>query len=592
MDQVDFTSVLVDLGTLAATVSQASEALAAAAVALAEAAQAISDASLVADNYHLSKDSLDVAPHTDIPKKPDSSKETEVGEDPQSQADQHGTHTPIMLKPYVFTWGLKVHRDLRITSQSEPNNLVVSPSLSIISISSESSNEEEPATLVSHPNEPLAAPQLLQHDTGDDLVELHATPGPELNNKRNITRLLETMKSHPTIPPGQNYIYLDRPSEVLAFIAYMALQANIIICVLPDHHLGTYPEMLKSLTNAKMHRIDTPEQLKYVSAKLTTTNASHNIFFTPCNKFVRNAARLFYALSPDCVLHSGQPSSVYYQKILSPLSPTVKSCLMIIRGEYFNASVYGAERYPDAVVNTCFAPNSPFQLLRQVSSQLLLEASSPTPFEREVSEPRPKVLRPEPTNIASKIPQSREQKVAPGPLPIGHYYIMLDQESDVDIIPIITCIALKSKKVICHIPGDKSLAGYQKLIKSIAEVNVLIPTSMKGKKLKAITNTLKTEKSGILLRPVAKDWSSFLSKSLVDSLVHCGAPADVTAYATECKLKVERSYLILTKSQYSSIQSKLSGQGIKKHPQIRVSDNTRAGTLQFDLQQGVIAQLS
>ncbi|KAL5634364.1 hypothetical protein ACGC1H_002430 [Rhizoctonia solani] len=283
--QVDFASAPVDLGDLATTIAQASEALTAAALALAEAAKPISNASPVLDDYHLSNVSLNTAPYSDMPEKPESINKAEVSEHSLSQVADH----------------------LKDKSQSEPNNLAVSsPTLSVISIWSESSCGEEAGPFVNYPmvNEPLAAYQLSPHNTDDDLVEPHATPGPELNSKRwdsslelrwnsmppvrstkvsrpvssrlqpNTTRLLEIMKSHPTIPPGQNYVYLDRSSEVLAFIAYMALQANRIICVLPDHHLGTYPELLKSLTQAKMHTIDTPEQLRHVLAKFTTTNAS------------------------------------------------------------------------------------------------------------------------------------------------------------------------------------------------------------------------------------------------------------------------------------------------------------------------------
>jgi hypothetical protein len=52
------------------------------------------------------------------------------------------------------------------------------------------------------------------------------------------------MNSYPRIPAGRNYIYFDQDSDGLAFMAYMALQVNRIICVVPDNVLSDYSSLV------------------------------------------------------------------------------------------------------------------------------------------------------------------------------------------------------------------------------------------------------------------------------------------------------------------------------------------------------------
>ncbi|KAG8734867.1 hypothetical protein FRC11_003606, partial [Ceratobasidium sp. 423] len=47
---------------------------------------------------------------------------------------------------------------------------------------------------------------------------------------------------------------------------------------------------------------------------------------------------------------------------------------------------------------------------------------------------------------------------------------------------------------------------------------------MKGQNLEAANNTLKAEKSGILLKSIINNWNSRFSKSLADCLIYWGIP--------------------------------------------------------------------
>jgi hypothetical protein len=49
-------------------------------------------------------------------------------------------------------------------------------------------------------------------------------------------------------------------------------------------------------------------------------------------------------------------------------------------------------------------------------------------------------------------------------LPAGHFYIILDQANDIDIVPMVAYIGTRIKKCICNIPQKKSLDRCQKLV--------------------------------------------------------------------------------------------------------------------------------
>ncbi|CAE6512370.1 unnamed protein product [Rhizoctonia solani] len=587
----DYSSVPVDFGNLAATIALAADALAAAAEALAEAAGAISDASEALNSGKTPQILSGFTHTTDAPKEPSSGNELEAN----SQSKSSPGHVDQ-----------KDLNNQQISSQCDRGILApVSPPQSIISISSDSSSEVE-----LRPAEQLSDPCSLENKTSDDLDESCDMFEPELNNKidafppspvpgpsgvhetgsseiptdtlikgpqSNASQFLEMMGSCPTIPPGRNYIHLDQPSDAFAFIAYMALQVRRIICLVSSHRQEAYAKLLRSLTHAKVHCIDTPRQFDYISMELETP--ASDILLTPCNNFTMNW-RWIQQSNPDCIIHWTQPANIYYCTTgwaVNFLPRTIRACALVVGEQSFDGPMQGVELYPNSVLNKCFQSNSPFQTLRQIAAQLLpappVIPSAPPTFKRP-SDPLP-----------SQPPTIQTPNILNNPgtasLPVGHYYIVVDRANDTDIIPIIAYIALNTKKVICHVPAN-DLTRYHTLVTSIANVNVI--TS--GRKAKAPTNRLKSEVRGVLLRSIAREWNSYWAKSLADCVIYCGVPADLGNYLNECNMKVNYSYLVLTRSQYSGIQSQVASyRRFQRHPLIRGSDSLNPGSLLYDLRQ-------
>ncbi|KAF8736462.1 hypothetical protein RHS02_06293, partial [Rhizoctonia solani] len=157
------------------------------------------------------------------------------------------------------------------------------------------------------------------------------------------------------------------------------------------------------------------------------------------------------------------------------------------------------------------------------------------------------------------------------------------EATHLNVIPLIACIASNTKKVICHIPEGEDVNRYHTLLKYIANLNVIVG---KGKKTKGPTQELKSKTNGILIKNIVPEWNSFWSKSLVDAIIYFGVPLDLTYYLNECNLKVDYSYLILTRTQYYSIQSKLSShRRLQQHPLIRGSESFKPGGLLHALRQ-------
>ncbi|CAE6510179.1 unnamed protein product [Rhizoctonia solani] len=528
-DQENNTSVQVDLGDLAATVALASEALDAAANALAGAAAAVSDAyrlleSLRSDITKLIHATTSTA---DAPEKLDCSDEEEIDEESPDRTsenadinDQQGLSVPESGQP-----------DDQVTSDPplpwSPGTQVAAPPFQ----SALHGTEEEVignSQLEDEIDMPLSS--VRPHSGAQEMHPIPSSePGHPISNdgEWNPSSLLEIMKSHLMIPPGRNYIHLDQSSDGLAFIAYMALQAKRIICVVPDYRLGTYSQLLKSLTHAGVHRLDTPEQFKYASQITATFDpSSYNIFLTPYNKFVLNAP-LFQLVSPDCILHWGQPSGAYCYIVLPSLSPSVRTCVMVIGEDDFDGKFYGVESYPDIVLDACFSSNSPFQLLCDISAELLPEARHPVQNAHasgsRTNVPQPKETLPTVSSITVDPEQPRD------PLPAGHYYIVLDKPYDKDVVSLISYIASNSSKVICHIPKGigRDLASYQRLINLVTGIKVIVSAGIKNKHVKVATSQLKSARNAVLLRTANPDWYSFLSRSLVDAIIHWGVPKDL-----------------------------------------------------------------
>ncbi|KEP46522.1 hypothetical protein V565_194680 [Rhizoctonia solani 123E] len=584
-------SVLLDLGSLAMTIALASEALAAAAEALAEAARVISNASGIFDPIPLAEDFSDAKRPTEVYEELDSCNESETNgglsaqADPQSVSDQQG-NLPGVLTPAT---------PVSLDSSDTRSKVVIPPDMP---------QADRPP-----------APRPPRHDLKDDTSDENDTVKPEQNNKLDAlppSPVLSTsngaspawppeaivtgnprappfpnfraaMKSH-MIPPGRNYINFDQASDALAFVAYLALQANRTVCMIPMQLMESYSILLKSLSHANVYRTYTPEQVNRVVGSRIDFFAptSYNIVVTPSGEFVTNADS-FKRAAPDCIIHWGVPSDArqYIDHVLAPLSSTTKTCVIVIGQPYFNGPAYGVGTYSNQVLDACFHASSPLQSLRQIASRLLPAI------------PTPAITVLQLIKLGRVAIASRNRKHNTNSLPIGHFYIVLDTANDIDIVPVIAYIATKHEKVICHVPSDSFLEGYQGLINLISNVNVIAPSPLvKGNQIKALTDRLKSEGSGILLRPIITAWNSYFSKSIANALLYCGAPVDLRVYLDECTTKVDHSYLVLTRSQYSNIQSQLaSDQRIQQYPHIRRPDSIRPTDLLYDLRQKLVPYL-
>ncbi|KAH7325330.1 hypothetical protein B0J17DRAFT_229924 [Rhizoctonia solani] len=232
----DSSSAPVEFGNLAAMVALTSDALAAAAEALVEAARAMSDASgtfVIGDLTELSGGitNLTSAPSASDYRNNQETDSTSIG--PLGQVGQHGS---------------RCERGISATSLPEPP-----PTL----VSSDSSKEVKLVPFQLRPGKNISGPQPSRHDAKDDILGLHDTFAPELNNKRDVlpsslvilasSNGLETVpnppsgngrsspqsilykffvviKSYPPIPPGRNYIQVESSCDALAFIGFMARQ--------------------------------------------------------------------------------------------------------------------------------------------------------------------------------------------------------------------------------------------------------------------------------------------------------------------------------------------------------------------------------
>ncbi|KAH7325333.1 hypothetical protein B0J17DRAFT_772454 [Rhizoctonia solani] len=412
--------------------------------------------------------------------------------------------------------------------------------------------------------------------------------------RSHASKPLENVESHPPIPPGRNYIHLDEPPAVLAFIAYMALRVERIICAVPDDCLELYSELFTSLTHATIHLLGVLED--GLAAADNIDPASCHIFFAPYN--LSNLDAFVPILSPDCVLYFSPPASAFYYVVHTPLSPSVRSCVIVTEANDYNVESYGFDPYPDTVIDACFHEDSPFQLLFQVASQLLHEThDEDEPAHASGSHlyfPHANPLYDPDSNDFG------DPEECTGPLPTGHYYIVLDKANNLDMISLIAHIVMNTSKAICYIPKDKSLSQYQRLINLMTGINAIVPSETKNKKykivkkrqIKSATKRLRSNEDGVLLRGIEKNWYSFLSSSLADSLIYCGVPSNMVRYKEECSTKVHTSYLVPTTSQYYGIRQYLYGNiWISQHPDIQASDSSRPGSALYNLRQGLAPHL-
>ncbi|KAF8685529.1 hypothetical protein RHS04_00419, partial [Rhizoctonia solani] len=399
--------------------------------------------------------------------------------------------------------------------------------------------------------------------------------------------LLGAMKWHPTFPPGRNYIPLDQPADALALIAYMALQARLIVCVIPSSPQSLYTQILRSLTDSNVHFIDEPQDYaKYLTSSAQAKTTYQDILLTPCNNYRLNCGWMRES-QPDCILHWTEPANVYFvttRNVVNSLPRTVLACVLVVGENSFDANAHEVVPYPKTVLEHCFQSHSPFHMFRQIASQSL-PAAPATPVARVPQPQQPPSPAPR-LNVPTSSPSTN-----PVTIPAGNYYIVLDEASHLNVIPLIAYIALNTKKVICHIPEVEDVNRYHTLLKYIANLNVILHVG-KSKKIKGRIQELKSKTGGILIKNIVSEWNSFWAKSLVDAVVYFGVPSDLTYYLNECNLKVDYSYLILTRTQYYSIQSKLSShRRLQQHPLIRGSESFKPGGLLYALRQDLALRI-
>ncbi|CAE6477388.1 unnamed protein product [Rhizoctonia solani] len=398
------------------------------------------------------------------------------------------------------------------------------------------------------------------------------------------------MESYPPIPAGRNYIQLVQASDALAFIEYMALQAYRTILLVPDQLATTFSELLKSLTRTNVHRITTVHEFQHISTAFRDILVTDSYDVLVISSDLLNFVSL-HDLYSDCVLHWGQPpnANLFISRAIVFLPLTATVCIIVGKQD-FNGLAYAVAPYPELVLAACVNPQSPFHLLRQLSSQLLFG------YDQRVQMELWKFISNTPTNpIAPKplMPPAPSVSYQQAPsvlsLPPGHYYILLDTAKEIDIIPVVVLLAMNTRKVMCRITTRKDLYHYRRLMRGF-DLNIIIPKLAKYPAVKAAMDELKSDQRGILLRNEYKDWNIHFSRSLVNCLIFCGIPPDgVKKYYTECREKVTHSYLILTNAEYYKIPFQQTlGRHITSHPTIKASEFTRPGSQLYDLRQQLI----
>ncbi|KAG8742042.1 hypothetical protein FRC10_002068 [Ceratobasidium sp. 414] len=175
----------------------------------------------------------------------------------------------------------------------------------------------------------------------------------------------------------------------------------------------------------------------------------------------------------------------------------------------------------------------------------------------------------------SEPPSLQESVTAYPKLPWGRNYIQL--EEDFDALPIISCMALASKKTICLVPSPESLSSYQKILSSIIKLHVFLPVegSTRGhieRALQVLTSA--TSPAILLLAFQAIPYVGF-DKASADCIIHWGWPENRQDYLkllTLMKLHT-RSCLILPSGNHLKPlnDSQPSNYGVVKYPDVVLS---------------------
>lgn len=123
----------------------------------------------------------------------------------------------------------------------------------------------------------------------------------------------------------------------------------------------------------------------------------------------------------------------------------------------------------------------------------------------------------------------------------GHYYVVLGLARELEVIPLMAHVALRSKKTICCLPSDR-LAICQRRVSlplvscephlqsTKIEGDTKLRAVICGSKAKAIKKSIdrfKSQSYHILLRAADMRWTSLLGKSPIESLVYWGVPPNI-----------------------------------------------------------------
>ncbi|KAG8725174.1 hypothetical protein FRC09_006797 [Ceratobasidium sp. 395] len=168
-------------------------------------------------------------------------------------------------------------------------------------------------------------------------------------------------------------------------------------------------------------------------------------------------------------------------------------------------------------------------------------------------------------------PLSVQETIAMYPkLPCGRNYIQL--EEDFDAIPIISCMALASKKTICLVPSPESLGAYKKILISITKLDVIMHWG--GTTPAQIEESLKklaaAPSPAILLLAFQCIPLILLETASADCVIHWGWPETRHSYVklvTLMKL-LTRSCLLLPSGDHLKPlkDSQASDYGVVKYP--------------------------
>ncbi|CAE6442636.1 unnamed protein product [Rhizoctonia solani] len=252
----------LDFGKLAATISLASEALAAAAEALAEAAGAMSAASSTFNSpKDISKSPIIVNSAASTPESLTSEKdETITGEskDSPSQVAQHtsvasqttyrfdrsisATSGPPPMPPIASPSGEKELPPVQLSSGARTSYPFPQSVPKVISSFTDATLERE--TNNKHTNDGRHPSPVVPIPDQPQMALTQASEKSRAHPELDALQLLEVMRSYPSFPPGKNYIHLDQPSDALAFIAYMALQARRVVCMVPTSLPNAHVQIL------------------------------------------------------------------------------------------------------------------------------------------------------------------------------------------------------------------------------------------------------------------------------------------------------------------------------------------------------------